>query len=545
MRSHAAAVAWELGRRHRLGMSAAAVYLVALATIRLLWLAPGHRVGFDDDWAFAFVVIVPMSTTFMYFLAVFSFGLEGDLAGRESMYPSRKLTLPVTSAALAGWPMLYGTSAMALLWLATRLLGVWPADLRVPLVWPAVLAAAVLAWAQALTWMPYALPGLRVIVTVALLVMIDVVVFLALGLGASEGTMLAILAPNIPLAYLVAWFAVARARRGEAPDWRKIFAWLGRRAERMRRRTGRFGSAAHAQAWFEWRRHGRSLPLLVAILLPFELSMLVLFRETPVIVGEVIVAVMLTPPLMATFVAASVSRSSPLGDDSWQMTAFTATRPVTSASLVSAKLQATIVSTMVTWLIVLVAVPTALAVSGTSPVVIDGARRLAGIFGAPRAVAIGFVGLLAFVGATWKQLVQSLCIGMSGRRWLVKGYVFGTLLLLTLVFPLVHWVGGSRALIAALWEALTWILVALACVKISLASWAVIRLHGSGLVSERTLFIGALSWNVAALGLYGLLVWIVPMELIGSYLLAFVAILAIPLVRLAAIPLALDWNRHR
>ena len=32
--------------------------------------------------------------------------------------------------------------------------------------------------------------------------------------------MLAILAPHVPLAYLVARFAVARARRGDVPDWR-------------------------------------------------------------------------------------------------------------------------------------------------------------------------------------------------------------------------------------------------------------------------------------------------------------------------------------
>ncbi len=46
----------------------------------------------------------------MYFLAVFSFGLSGDLAARQSIYPARMFTLPVTSAALAGWPMLYGTA---------------------------------------------------------------------------------------------------------------------------------------------------------------------------------------------------------------------------------------------------------------------------------------------------------------------------------------------------------------------------------------------------------------------------------------------------
>src|SRR5205807_538094 len=102
--------------------------------------------------------------TFIYFLAVFSFGLSGDLAARESMYPARMLTLPVTTAALAGLPMLYGTAAMAILWLGMRLFAFWPSDVGVPVIWPALLAASLLAWTQALTWMSCrerAIPFLR------------------------------------------------------------------------------------------------------------------------------------------------------------------------------------------------------------------------------------------------------------------------------------------------------------------------------------------------------------------------------------------------
>jgi len=59
-----------------------------------------------------FVSHAPLTTTFMYCLAVFSYGLSGDLAARQSMYPARMFALPVTTTALAGWPMLYGTSAV-------------------------------------------------------------------------------------------------------------------------------------------------------------------------------------------------------------------------------------------------------------------------------------------------------------------------------------------------------------------------------------------------------------------------------------------------
>src|SRR5438128_4142125 len=126
--------------------------------------------------------------------------------------------------------MLYGTMAMAVLWAATRLLAVWPSGIEVPSVWPALLAASLLAWTQALTWMPYGLPGLRVLVTVLWLATIDSVVLLALRYKVPEPFMLAILAPHVPLAYLAARFAVGRARRGDVPDWRRAFGRLAQLA---------------------------------------------------------------------------------------------------------------------------------------------------------------------------------------------------------------------------------------------------------------------------------------------------------------------------
>src|SRR5437764_1526609 len=211
MHSPAAAIAWEFRRRHRWGVIILTGYLLVLTAIRLLHWQPIHF----DDTQLVLVVIVPLTATFLYLLAVFSFGLDGDLAARQSMYPARMFTMPLTSSALAGWPMLYGAVAMAMLWLAMRLLVVWPSDVDVPVIWPALLAASLLAWTQALTWMPYPLPGLPVVITVLWLVAIDTVVMLALKSKASETVMVAILAPHVPLAYLVARSAVGRAGCGD------------------------------------------------------------------------------------------------------------------------------------------------------------------------------------------------------------------------------------------------------------------------------------------------------------------------------------------
>ena len=58
---------------------------------------------------------------------------------------------------------------------------------------------------------------------------------------------------------------------------------------------------------------GRSLPAWVAILLPFELALLFLARGAPVLVFEILLGVLLTPPFMAVFTAATVRKSSPRG----------------------------------------------------------------------------------------------------------------------------------------------------------------------------------------------------------------------------------------
>src|SRR2546421_8956613 len=180
--------------------------------------------------------MMPLVATFTYFLAVFTFGLDGDLAARQSMYPARLFTLPVTTAALSGLPMLYGSACMMILWLLTRAFALWPSGILVPWIWPALMAASLLAWTQALTWMPYPLPGLRIIVAVLWLGTIDTIAILALHFNARESLMLGILAPQIPLAYLVARFAVARARRGDVPDWRGGFVRLAQVADALSRR---------------------------------------------------------------------------------------------------------------------------------------------------------------------------------------------------------------------------------------------------------------------------------------------------------------------
>jgi hypothetical protein len=545
MRSAGAAIGWEFRRRHQWPLVAIGVYLVVLAAIKILGLGLVAHIRLIPPDERGAAVVAPVSTAYFYYLAVFSFGFAGDLASRQSIFPARMFALPVRTAALVGWPMLYGTGTVVLLCTAAALFVRWSWGIELPLIWPALLAAAFLAWTQALTWMPYGLPGLRVIVTVLWLAVLDAVVILAIHYNASEPLMIAILAPQLPLAYLVARFAVTRARRGDVSDWRGMFARSGAKANVLRTRRDAFASARRAQLWFEWRRHGRSLPGTVAILLPFELALLWLGKDAPAFVDLILVIVLLTPPLMAAFAATTYSKANPDVRDSYGVSAFIATRPLTSAALIAAKLKAAIRSTLAAWLLVVIAIPLSLSLSGTWPAVIGRLNRTIELVGTPRAIVFSLLLLSGLMVSTWKQLVQSMFIGLTGRAWIIRSSVLVALSFIVIVGPLAQWIDDHQNARAALWNSLPAILAVLATLKILAAAWIAARLSESRLLSDRTLVTGAVTWFVAVLALYALLSWLVSGPLIPRYFVLLLAILAIPLARLSAAPLALAWNRHR
>jgi hypothetical protein len=227
------------------------------------------------------------------------------------------------------------------------------------------------------------------------------------------------------------------------------------------------------------------------------------------------------------------------------VTPFMATRPLTSPALIAAKLKMAFWSTLVAWLLVLAVIPLALALSGAWPLVSERASRGIEVVGTLRAIVVVLLVLSGLIASTWKQLVQALCIGLTGRDWIIRGSVLIALLLLVAAGPLVDWIITDKNGQTAFFNALPLIPLVLACIKMSAAAWIVVRLYDSRLFSDRALVIGAACWLAAVTALYGFLVWFVSTPLMPRYFLGAVAILLVPLGRLSAAPLALAWNRHR
>jgi hypothetical protein len=534
--------AWEFGHRYRWGLLVIAAYVIGLLTTGLLGIEWAQPVDASPA-RFVGTIAVPLWSAVMFLLPVFSFGLTGDLAARQSMYPLRLFTLPVTSTALTAWPMLYGTASIALLAQAARL-GSWPAQIEPPF-WLVLYAPAFLAWTQVLMWMPYPVRGLRVVAVVSWLIVMDIIAIIAIELKPSETLMAAILVPQLPVAYLAARTAVFRARRGDVPDWRGAFTPLVSLARLLARRRP-FASPMSAQTWYEWQLHGRSLPVLVAFVLPFALGLLFLDPTAPALVIISLAVVALTPPIMASFVASTVRRAGAQRGDDYGLPPFLATRPLTSAALIAAKLRVSIVSTLITWLLVIATIPMALSLSDTWPIVMERALDLRDRIGLPRASAIAVLVVLALVATTWKRLVTSLYIGLSGRPWLIRTNIGVTMVVLVVAIPLAQWIGrNTLEIVIRIFDVVPQVAALLVAMKMAAAGWIVTRLDRSRLIESRVLLTAATLWLAAVLSLFAVLAWIADTPHIPRYGILLVAILAIPLARLSAAPLALASNRHR
>jgi hypothetical protein len=278
--------------------------------------------------------------------------------------------------------------------------------------------------------------------------------------------------------------------------------------------------------------------------LPFELLLFWTVGDSASLVFTMLAVVLLTPPFVAAFAAAAVSDAGPGASDSYGITPFIATRPLTNAELIAATLRMAARSTIVAWVLVLITLALTLNLSGVSVILLDRWHQLRGIMGTPRSVVLLLLILAACVASTWKQLVRSLYIGLSGRASLIKGSVLLVLGFFFLFGPFTEWIIDSGR-VGELWSALPLIFAVLVGLKMIAVVWIAVRLYNGRLLSDRALVTGAACWSVAVFALFGVLVWLLGTPHIPHYLLMLVAILAIPLARLSAAPLALDSNRHR
>jgi hypothetical protein len=294
-----------------------------------------------------------------------------------------------------------------------------------------------------------------------------------------------------------------------------------------------------AQRWLEVRRHAWLLPTFVGLFLGM-LFWATAFPLSPVEVARVAAAMLAFPVVLAFFVGFGMGKTSFWARE-LRLSSFTATRPLTSADLARAKLEAAAVSALATWGLVLLLAPLWTVVSGNTGAVRGLFEKL---FSDQPAWKLGLaapVALVGLVGLTWLQLAAGMCLSLTGRAWVVNGMVLLYGAVGTALYALGLWARFHAAFLDTLLIVLWSLGGGLGLLKLSAAAWAWCR---PGCWQDRTAARLAL-WLAVAACLLVLLYAVVPEGPVPTHLVALFVVLALPLTRLTGLPAAVAWNRHR
>jgi hypothetical protein len=141
--------------------------------------------------------------------------------------------------------------------------------------------------------------------------------------------------------------------------------------------------------------------------------------------------------------------------------------------------------------------------------------------------------------------VDSLLLGMTGRKWVIQTALFVGTSAFVAVFGFAGWIYRHADTQKTFLAVLPWLLGTIIACRLLTAGWLLRQVMRRELLDGRTVARWVIAWLIAGFGLFGILAWSVPRGLIPTLYIAFIVLFALPMARLAATPLALAWNRHR
>jgi hypothetical protein len=152
--------------------------------------------------------------------------------------------------------------------------------------------------------------------------------------------------------------------------------------------------------------------------------------------------------------------------------------------------------------------------------------------------------LVGLIGLVWLQLGKGLVVGLLGRPGAYLMPVLGVGLLMAVVWS-AQWLLKHPEDRPGFWAVVPWLLGAAVLLKVLVAGWALVRGRRLGLWPGPALAGVLGTWLLTAGGLLILLSWLVPADRFPPHVLALGVLACVPLARILAAPLALEWGRHR
>jgi hypothetical protein len=218
---------------------------------------------------------------------------------------------------------------------------------------------------------------------------------------------------------------------------------------------------------------------------------------------------------------------------------------MTTAGMIAAKLKAAAWSTFAAWGLLAVTVLLALTLTGNWAEVAGWWEQALENYHPAKVIAGITAATIFLVVWTWKRDVDSLLLGLTGRKWVIQGTLFAGMAGLLALLSVGGWIYKHPETHATVAAAAPWLLGLLVLCRLLAVAWALRRGISMGLFGARVAMRCVAAWLLLASLLIGLLAWTVPREFVPFHYLVLAVVSVFPAAHLACTPLALAWNRHR
>lgn len=532
------AIEWALAADYwRRGAVIISVTFLAITAIPL-WLFqmldPNQLLGANSREAIVLHVTLTLCMGFGGAIAVFQ--AQGNI--------KRFFVRPISAARLVIWEMTLGLVTIVLLYtISASILNLGGA--RWPVLGPALFLAAILACGMAAAW---SLEG-NVLAQLFGCSGVSFLMFVwfnrrygGVFMGdwdsmwasptAAEATTLAAITAG---AYLTAIAGVTRVRQGEIWDFAFVWAWWERISSRGR--AVNFAGPMQALQWSEWRQKMGNLPAcLVGSFLLFVATLQVCGY---IPVDEVLAALVAIPivgltvifPMVFGLVLGGCGNSGGAAT----MRHVLATRPVTDRYLAAALVRNVIwslLSSWGTWLAGFLVLCGAYALTGYQ------AELERAMLPPARTLVESLLPLAVLIFISWMFTANIAALAATGRTWMWTTVLF-TVFGVTLTFALMKQFIPREPFeqLANCWLAVSGPLY------LGGTIWAYIAARQKQLLAPATMAMAGCIWLVISM----LVLFLWQQHVLPNFLWTWngIGLAALGVLPLAAMPLAVRWNRHR
>jgi hypothetical protein len=475
---------------------------------------------------------------------------DRDPRGGFAGFPRRLFLVPMRTALLVLCPMLCAVAGLVGLYIAWAVLIIRPLGMQIEIAWPAVLLATVSVVFQTIIWSLSGFRVARIVVMCVAACMLTTVACLPLVLASSEWPPQSIeLMNGLACCDFAAVSTVGIQRRGGARGWNILSFVTDAWSRAMRRQSKPFASEQRALFWMEWRRNGRILPSTVLFLLLLIIGPIgALNGHAADVTAWTALWLFLIPILLAAIIGKGFAKP-----DLWTLdlalSPFSSIRPITPADMIAAKIKCAVCGTLLAWGILLAVGPLWIGLAGNLHTLNQVGAFARQIYSQRSLNLISILTFVVGILLTFSFMINALWIGLCGQTRLFYSAASASILVFTtlaiLIGCLVEDADWQAISLVRIVPWLPWVLAGLFLAKVWTAAWTVREILRRKLARHRTILAYACLWFVAT----GLLVgtaWILASQVPWiRNLLMLLAMLAIPLARIGAAPLALARNRHR